>query len=384
MNYSDEQRTAIHDATERDRLSIVTGGAGTGKTSVIAGICEALSANSDKFELCAPTGKAAARIREVTGYDAHTVHRMLGWCGEYFTRKKMNGVTVVMDEASMCDAVLMAEVIKRKPWRVILVGDPTQLPPVGKGAPFHDLIRFRPALVSRLTHCFRASAAIAKAAMAVRDGGKVSGADSSGGEKWNLINTGSPIRTHAQIVQWVENSGWDWEQDVILCCRNGTDEEPGALTVKGLNLSLVEVANPRDDYDKYAPGDRIINLKNCADADVWNGDTGTVSGIDHGGNAWVKMDRGGEEVQWTKEMLRDTQLAYALTVHKSQGSEFRNVIFGCVKRDGHMLSKQLIYTAVTRAKKACCVAGEYGAFFSGINQVDRKTTVLQALLRESE
>lgn len=384
MNYSDEQQAAIYDSTARDRLSVITGGAGTGKTSVIAGICETLNAKGHEFKLCAPTGKAAARIRQLTKHDAHTVHKMLGWRGDEFHRKHLIDTTVVMDEASMCDTVLMAEIIKRQPRRLILVGDPTQLPPVGKGAPFHDIIRFRPWLVSRLTHCYRSSAAIARAAIAVREGGKVAGTDSIGGEKWNLVNTGSPMRTHAQIVQWVENPGWDWEQDVILCCRNGTDEDPGALTVKGLNLSLVEVANPRDNYDKYAPGDRIINLKNCAEADVWNGDTGTVTAVSHSGSAWVKMDRGGEDVEWTAEMLRDTQLAYALTVHKSQGSEFRNVIFGCVKRDMHMLSRQLIYTAITRAKRACCVAGEYGAFFAGINNDENKTTVLQALLKECE
>jgi len=378
MNFSDEQISAISQCT-RDGLRIVTGGAGTGKTYVIRGIVEELGGGC--IELCAPTGKAAARIREVTGQEAATIHRMLGWRGEFFTRKPFGNKTVIMDEASMCDATLMAEIVKRKPWRLILVGDAAQLRPVGKGAPFHDLIEYCPDRVSQLTHCFRSTAAIANAALAVRDGKHVPGNSESGGEKWNLINTGTAAQTHSAIVKWVDSDRWDWKTDIVICPRNGDKEEPDALTVAGLNESLVRIANPRDDYSTYAPGDRVINLKNHAAIDVWNGDTGTVQAVDISGNVWVQMDRGGDQVLWPKSIIHDTQLAYALTVHKSQGSEFRNVIFGCVKRDSRLLTKSLVYTAITRARKACAVAGEYAAFFQGITNNPKKTTVLQALLK---
>jgi len=321
---------------------------------------------------------------------------MLGYNGTVFQNPSLAGSTVIVDESSMIDSLLLAEIVRRNPSRLILVGDYAQLPPVGRGAPFHDLIEFRPDLVSTLTRCYRATEAVFQAANEIRNGGRPPMSATSEGERWMMMNTGKPERTQEQILSWVtsDDSEFDFSKDIIIVARNGeSEEEP--CTVKGLNKAIVDAISPRDPKVRFVTGDRVINTKNLPDLDCWNGTTGTIHAVDQDGSVWVRTDipvidwkksKSEREPTYTSHVLfaRDQrahlQLAYALTVHKSQGSQMRNVIFAAFNRDTHgLLDRSLLYTAVTRTKAMCCVVGELASVWAAIDRVERKNTVIQQL-----
>jgi exodeoxyribonuclease V alpha subunit len=381
----ESQAEAVERACHGDSL-IVTGNAGTGKTATIKFICDALKARGRGSQtiLMAPTGKAAVRISEATGYHASTVHRALGWDGAEFRGKPDRGRIVIIDEASMLDSWLLSSALSRlSPAQVILVGDDAQLPPVGRGQPFHDLIRLRPQIVTRLLVNHRNSAAINRAAMAIREGRAPEWSEDAGGEKWSMRDTGPGPDTEDAIVRWAKAGAIDPEQDVILAARYGGDKSDGG-DIDPLNARLVEIFNPRGTEGLvkgvFLVGDRVLCCKNFPDLDLWNGDTGTVDAVDYGGAVWLKLDRSGEQVECKAEQRRELTLAYAMSVHKGQGSQFRRVIVVALRKHWHMLDRALLYTAVTRAKEGCCVVGEVKAFFGGINKVKQRRTVLQHLL----
>lgn len=393
LQFDDAQQAAIDRAVE-ERFLMITGGAGTGKTTIIKEISERLKDKGKNVALCAFAGKAAARLQEATGFSASTIHRLLKYDGNLYNLKSLEGTIIVIDEASMVASDLMAEVVRRKPAGLILVGDPSQLPPVGRGQPFHDLLRYKPRLESHLSTCYRNSEAVYKAATAIRHGEIPLDTDRSENEKWDVVRTGGPKRTHEVILEYVRQGYIDFEQDIILTPRNGDNDQQPA-TVKGLNADIVAIVNPRQhDKEIFRPGDRVINTKNYAEHDVWNGTTGTIDSIDMEGEITVRLDtpivdyeRSGDgdtkykfDVVFDTDMRKSLQLAYALTVHKSQGSQYRRVIFVCLKRDSFcLLDRSLIYTAVTRTREQCVVMGDYGAFCEGIRTEKQKRTVIQEL-----
>jgi exodeoxyribonuclease V alpha subunit len=393
VKFDATQHAAIARATAAP-FSIITGGAGTGKTTIIRAITETLEARGETVALAAFAGKAAARIREACAHPASTIHRLLGYNGKAFQAGPLSGVSVVIDEASMIDSALLAEIVRRAPRRLVLVGDQAQLPPVGRGQPFHDLIELRPDLVANLTTCYRATEAVFQAATAIRNGGRPPMDATSDGERWTMRNTGDAARTQAQILAWVEADAFDFSQDVILVARNGeTPDEP--CTVRGLNAAIVGIVSPRRDGQRFNVGDRIINTKNVPELDVWNGTTGTVHAVDHDGGVWVRTDipvidwgKTTDErkpvytshVLFARDMRLNLQLAYAMTVHKAQGSQYRNVCMACFTRDGWgLLDRALLYTGVTRTREACCVVGEMAAVWGAIDKTNRKRTVMQEL-----
>ncbi len=380
------QQTAIDRALHGDSL-IITGNAGTGKTQTIKMLAEAITAKRGHAALLimAPTGKAAVRVTNLTGFYASTVHRALGWDGTVFRGKPDRGKTVIVDEASMLDSWLLANVIKRlAPRQLILVGDDAQLPPVGRGQPFHDLIRLRPQIVTRLTHNYRNTEAVNRAAMAIREGRCPEKAEKSPGETWRMMHTGPGPATEDVIVKWARAGQIDPATDIVLACRYGGPESDGG-DIDPLNKRLMEVFNPRDpgmENGGFLVGDRVICCKNFPDLDLWNGDTGTIDAVDYDGKIWMLLDRGGEQVECAAEQRRELKLAYALSVHKSQGSQFRRVFVVALKKHWHMLERSLLYTAVTRAQEGCIVLGELQAFMGGINKVKTRLTVLQVKLGE--
>ena len=392
LNFDPVQLDAINRSCS-SMFSIITGGAGTGKTTIIKEITTRLEAKSEKVLLCAFAGKAAARLREACEHPASTIHRMLQYNGVEFARESLAGFTVVLDEASMVDSVLMSEVMNRKPRRLVLVGDPAQLPPVGRGQPFHDLISIRPDIVSTLTTCYRATEAVYQAANVIRSGGRPPMHAESENEKWSITNTGNAERTQDTILRWVKAGAFDFDQDIILVARNGeNDTEP--CTVRGLNKAIVDAISPRDEKTKFVKGDRVINTKNILELDVWNGTTGTVHEVDIDGGVWMHTDtpiidvaksEGGDTVYtdyvlFSKEVRKHLQLAYALTVHKAQGSQARNVCMVALQRDTHcLLDRSLLYTGVTRTKQACVVVGEVAAVYAAIDKTSGKRTVLQTI-----
>ena len=395
MNLDASQRRAVAAATS-EPFAIITGGAGTGKTTIIRTITETLEAAGETVALAAFAGKAAARIREACTHPASTIHRLLQYDGRAYNLGSLAGQSIIIDEASMIDAALLAEVVRRRPRRLILVGDEAQLAPVGRGQPFHDLIRLRPDLVCNLTTCYRATEAVFQAATAIRGGGRPPLDARSEGERWTVRNTGAHARTQETILGWVTSGAWDWQRDIVLVARNGeTDTDP--CTVRGLNAAIVDAISPRGEKVKFVVGDRVMNTKNLPAMDVWNGTTGTVHAVDQDGGVWVRtdipvIDHGKTKDQATpvytdhvlfgRDVRGHLRLAYAMTVHKSQGSEYRNVLIACFRRDVHergLLDRSLLYTAVTRTRAACCVCGEVDAAWRAIDRKNVKRTVMQEL-----
>ncbi len=374
ITYDESQQRAIDAAYMSDDDAIITGGAGVGKTTVIKEIAEKFDGN---VTLLAPTGKAAARLKEATGFDAFTIHRELAWDGERIHRTWPFTNVVVVDESSMTDNWILRKLLEFNPPKLVLVGDPAQLPPVGHGQPFHDLIKLRPDIVYELTHCWRASGAVHKAAQAVRYGKRPLDRDVSGGETWRMMYTGDAERTTKKLIEWVEAGHYDSSQDVMLSPRYGKEELDGGIDA--INKAVKDVLNPSQ--AKYAVNDRIIVTKNDSKNDNWNGDLATVVDMNMAAQLEIVLDRSGERKLLSKTAMRDVDLAYCLSVHKSQGSQWRRVFFVVLKKHWYQLSRSLIYTGITRAMQGVCVCGEPQAFFHGINQIKEKKTVLQYIGR---
>ena len=393
----DASQQAAVDAACTRRFTIITGGAGTGKTTIIKTIANELKGRGEAVNLCAFAGKAAARLREATGHAASTIHRMLLYQGDRFALQHLHGRTVIMDESSMVNSDLLAEIIVREPSRLVLVGDDAQLAPVGAGQPFHDLIVLQSTAVRNLTTCYRATEAVYKAAAAVRGGQMPAKEDETESERWQMRHTGDARATHGAILEMVAAGELDFEQDIILSPRND-DQTNEAAAVRQLNADIVNLVNPRptangDQETRFLPGDRVICTKNDADKDIWNGTTGTVHSIDASGRMQVKLDYpcypAGETEPQTymdidRRQARDFELAYALSVHKSQGSQYRKVVFFTLQRDAFMLlNRSLAYTAITRTQRECIVLGEMPAFATAIQNVPTRTTVMQILSEEA-
>jgi len=381
------------------RFAIINGGAGTGKTTIIKQIADDLTGNREKVNLCAFAGKAAARVRDATKYPASTIHRMLDFRGDSvgFMLDSLRGVSVIVDEASMIDSALLSEIITRNPKRLVLVGDQAQLPPVGAGQPFHDLIELCPELVKTLTTCYRQTEAVFQAASTIRAGQVPPMHAESPGERWDVVAVKDADAAHAKVMDLVRSGDVDFTQDILLTCRNGdSGEESMPASVKRLNHDIKAMVNPNADGStgKFRAGDRVINTKNNPALDIWNGTTGTVLFVDTAGTVQIKLDTKiidhgrslprdivyTDQVTLPKEWNKHLELAYALTVHKSQGSQYRKVWFLCLARDCvTLLDRPMIYTAVTRTQKQCTVIGELAAFRRAIGTVRTKRTVLQEI-----
>ena len=393
FTFDESQLAAIQFALD-SRFCVINGGAGCGKTTIIKSIADTLRDHCTTVELCAFAGKAAARLKEATEHEACTIHRMLDYRGDFgFTRNSLRGSTIILDEASMVASDLLAEIVKRNPDRLILVGDEAQLPPVGSGQPFHDIVRLFPDRVRTLTTCYRNKEAIFHAALQIRSGMAPDLHAQTERELWDVESIGNLRSTHARVLALVKEGGVDFDKDIILCCRNGDTEGEAECSVVSLNADIKAIVNPSadDGETKYAqrvdPGDRVINTKNHADLDVWNGTTGTCDRFDASGAMWVKLDYPNAQhedfVLIPKKHVREWQLAYALTVHKSQGSQYRKVFFVCTRRDtAALLDRPMLYTAVTRAKAECRVIGDTGAFYKAIVSTENKQTVIQQLVAQ--
>ena len=237
------QLAAVKFASE-GRFSIVNGGAGCGKTTIIKKVVEALDSARQPYSLCAPTGKAAARLKEATGIHASTVHSLLGYDGAMYRESPFPDKTIIIDESSMLDSCLLAEVVKRAPRRLILVGDQAQLTPVGAGQPFHDIIEYYPERVRTLTTCYRATEAVFKASSAIRRGEMPLLHDKSDNEVWDVYDSGEAETTQQVILEWVKKGVFNFETDIILAPKNGErNKETGlfpACTVNRLNEEIIK------------------------------------------------------------------------------------------------------------------------------------------------
>ena len=386
IEYSRQQIEAI-EASVDSGLLLLTGGPGTGKTTILRGILSVYQQMGLKCLLAAPTGRAAKRLSEVTGEEATTIHRLLEASIDtntgdmYFVRDEDNPLkadAVIVDEMSMVDVLLLHNLLKAVPSnaRLILVGDPDQLPPVGPGSPFSDCLRSEQLPTLRLTEIFRQ----AQESLIVMNAHRV-----NQGQMPELRNVKSDfffLRCNSEeaVGQTIEglcaqrlpkNMGILPEQIQVL-----TPTRKGGVGTWALNRRLQAVLNPAVPGKKerqwgdftFREGDRVMQIRNNYDimwkktdgsavgAGVFNGDVGNITAIDsHMETMTVVYDD--REVVYDFDQLGELEPAYAMTVHKSQGSEYRAVVLAACSGSPYLLSRSVLYTAITRARELLIIVG---------------------------
>ncbi len=386
ISFDKSQVAAISAAVSNLGLIVINGGAGAGKSTIVKAICYILEQRGCAVDLCAFAGKAAARLREATGHRASTIHSMLMYGGDGlgFTAGNLHGRTVIVDEASMVPSALLYEITKRDPERLILVGDQAQLQPVGVGSPFHDVIDTLPTVVHTLTTCYRNKESVFAAAAKIRNG-EMPDEGKSAKEEFSVRRFDSPEAVHAFIDEAVKADEIDFDQDLVLSPRNGEGEEPAAATVKSLNASIQAIENPHEDGVKFLAEDRVMCTKNFPKLDIWNGTTGWITRVDRDGKPFFLPDDADTEYDeirlGEKEQQAAITPAWCLTIHKAQGSQYRDVYVVCLRRDAaRLFDRSMLYTAVTRAKRKCVLLTDDG-IDRIIGAVRRRRTYLQLLFK---
>ena len=366
---SEEQVQAIQNSLEAG-VSIITGGPGTGKTRIIEGLAQVLVNGFRKtIRICAPTGRAAKRIAEnqaLKKFQPSTIHMLKAMIDS--SAKDIAFDTLIVDESSMIDINLFNDLVKMLPLgsQLILIGDVDQLPPVGAGQPFLDLIRSKKIVVSRLSKQFRqgSDSVIPKVARAINKGELIefSSDFSSSGFSFVEVDKGQVVEKIIEVVDFFtgnKNGSIDFDKTQILSPMRRYSS--GLIN---LNSIMQKKYNPNGDKVfskmegekeiKFCAGDKVICTQNDYDIDVRNGDIGYVVNK-VGKNIRVEFD--GEMKLFHNNKIDYLDLAYAITVHKSQGSEYPNVVMPIVDDHRIMLTRKLIYTAITRGKQNVCLIG---------------------------
>lgn len=370
VDYSDEQLGAIELAL-KSRMTVITGGPGVGKTTILKGLLSIFNKHSYKVLLAAPTGRAAKRMSESTGMESKTIHRLLEWKDGIFKRNehnKLNGDVLILDECSMINLQLMANILKAVPMRMklIMVGDVDQLPSIGCGTVLKDIIDSGVISVAKLTKIYRQGneSKIILNAHAINDGKMPDLTNPEGTDFWYFrVNT--PERIKEQVIRLVTDAipnkfGIPKKDIQVLSPMRRPMDMIGSTQ---LNKDLQSVINPKggsisNSYYNFKKGDRVMQNKNNYDLGVYNGDIGTVVYLSkEDGILLVRFFGMDYDTEYCKENLDQLELAYATTVHKSQGSEYPAVVIVADRSQYIMLQKQLFYTAVTRAKKLCVLVG---------------------------
>lgn len=385
-----------------ENISIITGGPGTGKTTIINTISKIYLDNGYNISLCAPTGRAAKRIEETTGIEAKTIHRMLGYIPssyddighfEYNEDNPLDTDVIIIDEMSMVDVVLFEKLLRgmKDNTRLVIVGDVDQLPSVGAGNVLRDLINSKKIKYTKLVDIFRQS----ESSNIIVNAHKINnGQEPILNEKnsdFFFLKTEAPAITRNVVVDLISKRlpkayGYDFSRDIQIF----TQSRKGICGVFELNRLLQDILNPKnEETDELLVGnklfrvnDKVMQTKNnynlsFVDSDgeenfgVYNGDMGHIIFIDKSSKKLtVEMDDK-RLIDYTLEDLDNLELAYAITIHKSQGSEFKSVIIPMF--DGYKLlqTRNLLYTAITRAKENIVLVGDKNV----MNNMIRNNTI---------
>ena len=395
MVYDDVQVSAIETAL-RSKVMVLTGLPGTGKTTTTLGIIAALESFKKKVLCAAPTGRAAKRMSEATGKDAKTIHRLLGFTPsggfEHDEDNPLEGDVLIVDEASMIDILLMNSLMKAVPqtMRLLFVGDIDQLPSVGAGNVLRDIIDSGTVPVVRLTRIFRqaqTSRIVTNAHMI--NHGKYPDVSNGKDSDFFFLKDSDAEHAAAEIVNLVKNRlpkayGYDPKDiQVLVPMKNG------ATGTKSLNIALQEAINPEGEYSasgafKYRVGDKVMQVRNDYKKNVFNGDIGFVKEIDTEEHV-MTVTFGDADVEYESSDMGELTLAYACTIHKSQGSEYPVVVMPLLMSHYIMLQRNLVYTGVTRARKLCVVIGDGRAMYRAINNqvVLKRNTRLKERLQDA-
>jgi exodeoxyribonuclease V alpha subunit len=381
---SDTQRSAV-DASLDTHLLVLTGGPGTGKTTTVRAMVQAHQALERRVALCAPTGRAAKRLSEAAGIEAKTIHRLLEWnpATGHFNRSSHSPLEedlILVDEASMLDLRLASQLLAAVPASatLVLVGDIDQLPPVGPGQPLRDLIASRVCTTVRLHEVFRQAqqSAIVRGAHAVLDGRlpEATPRGTKGDGDLFII-----AETHAEtiierLVQALRRMSVAYGLDPVVDVQVMTPMRRGPLGTHNLNEVLQQAFNPAADQappTTFRRADKVMQLRNDYDKEVYNGDLGEVARIE-GGVTYVRFDD--REIQYSIDDLDSLSLAYACTIHKVQGSEFPAAVI--VMHNAHfmLLNRALLYTALTRAKGLVVLIGDPAAMARAARNAHAYTT----------
>ena len=367
---ADSQKAALRVALVSN-VTVITGGPGVGKTTLINSLLKILIAKAVTIALCAPTGRAAKRLSESTGLEAKTIHRLLETDPRTGTFRRNEGEPLdcdllVVDETSMVDVPLMRAVLRALPESaaLLLVGDVDQLPSVGPGQVLGDIIASAAVPVVRLTEVFRqaAKSRIIVNAHRINHGLMPDLASTESGDFYfvDAADAEEGVRKLLAIVQErIPNRfGLDPIRDIqVLCPMNR-----GGLGARSLNIELQNALNPPGEIRierfgwTFCPGDKIMQVENDYDKDVYNGDLGVVSRIDME-EGELSVDFDGREVTYGFGELDELVLAYAMTIHKSQGSEYPAVVIPLSAQHYPMLQRNLVYTGVTRGKRLVVLVG---------------------------
>ena len=368
----------------RSKVMVITGGPGVGKTTIVNSILQILAAKAVRLLLCAPTGRAAKRMKEATGMEAKTIHRMLEIDPKSFGFKRNEESPLacdllIVDESSMVDVSLMHALLKAVPDQaaVLLVGDVDQLPSVGPGQVLADIIGSHVIPVARLTEVFRqaAQSKIITSAHRINEGQMPDLSKPANQSDFYFVPAEDPGLAVMRILDMVKTRipkrfGLDSIRDIqILCPMNR-----GGVGARSLNIELQAVLNPAGENkverfgSTFAPGDKVMQIENDYDKEVYNGDIGYVKGIDvNEGELTATFD--GRAVTYLFGELDTLVLAYATTIHKSQGSEYPAVIIPVLTQHYAMLQRNLLYTGITRGKQLVVLVGQRKAVAIAVKNV---------------
>lgn len=414
IQYGESQEKAISEAV-RSPLFILTGGPGTGKTTVINGIVNlfaelnGLELDPKKYTqeifpilLAAPTGRAAKRMNETTGLPASTIHRLLGLNGREksptVSTKELEGGLLIIDEMSMVDTWLANTLFKSIPtnMQVILVGDKDQLPSVGPGQVLHDLLEIDQIPKMELNQIYRQGdgSSIIPLAHEIKEGQLPADFTKNQRDRSFFRSDAYTIEPLiAKIVEKAKNKGFTAQDIQVLAPMYR-----GPAGIDALNKMMQNIFNPGRDGRKevhwndtvYRIGDKVLQLVNTPELNVFNGDMGEITGIVLAKDSEDKIDElviqfDANEVTYKRNEWNKITLSYCCSIHKSQGSEFKMVILPMVHQYQRMLQRNLLYTAVTRSKELLILLGEENAYATCVkNESASRKTTLKKRIEENE